>query len=151
MKDLIIKKPARGIYEWRGFTLQKGAIFGTFYDGNEKYAFVYLGQKKREKRPDGTSAGWQMKLYIALIGDSMPISKNAVIRDGGHNTYQIDPMWSSKWVNPNSNGVYRAIFAKNPVVEWYHEDTETAPRNILAYVPKQKNLGFIYAMVRERQ
>ena len=144
MKKTIIKAPARGIYKWRGFTLQKGAIYGTLHINGIKHAFVYLGQKRREIRADGTKAGWQMKIYLCQLENGVFYTKEKAPEE--------EFGWDSRWVNANS-APYKEIFATNPVIEWYKEPniTKGGERNILAYVPKQKNLGFIYSMVRERQ
>lgn len=145
MKKIIIKEPAVRSFKWRGFTLQKGSIFGTFHIDGIKHAFVYMGQKKRQIRPDGTKAGWMIKLHLCQIENGIFYTHEKETED--------EFGWYSKWVNVNEAPAYKAIFAKNPVVEWYHEpeSVNEGERNILAYVPKQKNIGFIYAMVRERQ
>ena len=145
IKGLSIKQPAHGIYKWRGFTLQKGAIFGTLHLDGIKTAFVYMGQKRREIRPDGTKAGWLMKLYLCPLEDGIFYTKDREPAD--------EFGWSTEYVRVSEKPEYRAIFSKNPHVEYYREPecATSGPRSLLAYVPKQKNLGHIYNMVRERQ
>lgn len=144
MQKTIIKSPAKGIYKWRGFTLQKGAIYGTLHINGVKHAFVYLGQKRREIRADGTKAGWQMKIYLCQLENGVFYTKEKAPEE--------EFGWDAQWVNANAPE-YREIFAQNPHVEFYKEPASVneGERNILAYVPKQKNIGFIYSMVRERQ
>lgn len=143
IQGLSIKCPAGGIFQWRDFCLQKGAIYGTFGTKASKKAFVYLGQKRRETRPDGTKAGWIMKLYV----------RNISADEAYFNESQSDHGWRSMWVKPTDRPEYGAIFAKSPKVQFYNEPEwiKGGERNLLAYIPKQKDLGFIYNMVRERQ
>ena len=141
----IIKAPAKAIYQWRGFTLQKGAIYGSLDYKGSKTAFVYMGQKRRVKRPDGSSAGWQIKLFLCQLENGIFYTKER--------EPEKEFGWHAEWVNVGKSGDYAKIMATNPHVEYYREpaDLMSGERNIMAYVPKQKNLGFIYSMVRERQ
>ena len=133
-----INATARSIYTWQGFKLQKGCIYGTIIIKNIPYRFVYFGKHRRKVRPDGTLGSREMCLFLLDLPVNDP--------ENDHNLF-----WEKTWIDVYKGSFQEKILNTNPKVEFYVEPVETAPRNILAYVPRQKNIGFIYSMVRERQ
>ena len=143
---LTINEPVKKLFNFMGFTAQIGSITGKIKLGNTVYYYVYTGRKKREKRPDNTSAGWMIQLWLC--------EKHTANTSGLYSDSDVTPYWEKRWISCSGSGdglLARRIMNTNPQIKWTPKYKEEGARNLLAYVPKQKDLGFIYTMVRERQ
>ena len=146
MGKLTVNEPVKKLFNYCGFTAQKGSITGKICLNDGWHYYVYTGKKRRETRADGTKAGWEISLWLS---DRNTESMSGIWEEGADRPY-----WEKRWIKcdntPDGKRAAR-LMALNPHIEWTPKYKEEGERNILAYVPKQKNLGFIYAMVRNRQ
>lgn len=145
--DLTINAPVKKLFSFCGFTAQIGSITGKITLKGDVYYYVYTGKKRRARRADGSCAGWEIQLWLCKKPQSAYSSH--IMTD-----FEPDYDWAKSWISCNSTEEGKRaqkIMATNPQMIWTPKYKEEGERNILAYVPKQKDLGFIYTMVRERQ
>lgn len=61
---------AKSPRDWYGFSVPEGAAFGSEYltsgdfESKKYYDYVYLGQNRVVKRPDGTVCGREVKIFL---------------------------------------------------------------------------------------
>ena len=68
---------AKSPRDWYGFSVPEGAAFGSEYltcgdfVSKRYYDFVYLGQSRKVKRPDGTTCGYEVKIFLHHHDDAV--------------------------------------------------------------------------------
>ena len=144
--EISINKPVKKLFTYCGFTAQIGSITGQITIKGQRYYYVYTGKKRRVRREDGSTANWEINLWIC--------PKRSAYESGLVEDLTPDYEWSKIWLgcdNSEDGKKAQKLLTTNPRIQWTPKIKIDGERNALAYVPKQKNLGFIYAMVRERQ
>ena len=98
-------KTAVAQISWRGFTLQKGSLFGKGFIEGKYVDFAYMGAKRRITRPDGTKGGWQIKIFVKphQLGDDEQV------------------IFKPIWVDCTKGSLAKKLLEKNPEITWEHQ------------------------------
>ena len=68
---------AKAPRNWYGFAVPEGAAFGSEYltcgdfSSKKYYDYVFLGQSRKVKRPDGTTCGYEVKIFLHHHDDAV--------------------------------------------------------------------------------